>query len=242
MADDRRPDVHPSGEPAEPLGDPLLAEDVMLLLFDPSSGTIAGEGTLFYVLGGAVLAELALGEQIVVEDRGALRGDLVQVAPGSGPGDPLLRDAWEQIESQPGGAQGVLAAIGPPLRGPVLDRLVARGDIARERRTKLGLFTTTTLRLGGSGRREELVGRARAVLVDGTAPDPRLAATVALLSASGSLPSLHREIPWTSPVITRAKELEQGSWGAETAGAAVLRTATAVAVNAAVAASVLPRG
>lgn len=47
-----------------------LAEDLLLLLFQPNSGdrggtgTIAGENTLFYVLGGAVLADLALGEQV----------------------------------------------------------------------------------------------------------------------------------------------------------------------------------
>jgi len=37
----------------------LLVEDVLLLLFQPESGTIAGENILFYVLGGAVLADLA---------------------------------------------------------------------------------------------------------------------------------------------------------------------------------------
>jgi hypothetical protein len=30
---------------------PLLVEDVLLLLFQPDSGTIAGENILFYVLG-----------------------------------------------------------------------------------------------------------------------------------------------------------------------------------------------
>ena len=65
----------------------------------------------------------------------------------------------------------------------------------------------------------------------------------ALLSASGTLPQFHREIPWTSPVISRAKELEQGNWGADAAGAAVTRTVTAIVVNSAVVAiTALPRG
>ena len=55
----------------------------MLLLFSPSSGTIAGEGTLYYVLGGALLAELAQLELLEIEDAG-LRGDLVRTA-GDGP-------------------------------------------------------------------------------------------------------------------------------------------------------------
>ena len=34
--------------------EPLIVEDTLLLLFQPDSGTIAGENILFYVLGGAV--------------------------------------------------------------------------------------------------------------------------------------------------------------------------------------------
>lgn len=36
------------------------------------------------------------------------------------------------------------------------------------------------------------------------------------------------EIPWTSSVIHRAKELENGNWGAAAAGAAVTRATIAV--------------
>lgn len=123
--------------------------------------------------------------------------------------------------------QTVLAAVGPPLRRPVLDRLVERGGLDRSTRRALGLFTSTTLRGGTTGRRAELVGRVRAVLVDGVAPDPRTAALAALLSASGWLVTLHREIPWTGPVITRAKALEKGDRGA----AAAARTMAAVVTN-----------
>jgi hypothetical protein len=42
-----------------PHPDRLIAEDVLLVLFQPSSGTIVGENTLFYVLAGAVLTDLA---------------------------------------------------------------------------------------------------------------------------------------------------------------------------------------
>lgn len=45
-------------------GTPILAEDLLLLLFQPDSGTIAGETTLFSVLAGAVLADLALEERV----------------------------------------------------------------------------------------------------------------------------------------------------------------------------------
>ncbi|MEV4761872.1 GPP34 family phosphoprotein [Micromonospora chokoriensis] len=217
---------------------PTLVEDLLLLLFQPASGTIAGENTLFYVLGGAVLADLALGEHLTTTDRGR-----VSSVAGHPPSDSLLRPAWDYLAEKPRGVQTALAAIGPALREPVLQRLVARGDIDQEPRKVLGLFRTTALRDGRTERRSRLLADVRRVLVDGAEPQPRVAALAALLSASGTLPQFHREIPWTSPVISRAKELEQGDWGADAAGAAVTRTVTATVVNSAIVAiSVLPRG
>ena len=73
-------------------------------------------------------------------------------------------------------------------------------------------------------------------------PTARVAALAALLSASGTLPQFHREIPWTSSVITRAKELERGDWGADATAQAVTRTVTATVVNSVIVAiTVLPR-
>ncbi|MEV1155900.1 GPP34 family phosphoprotein [Micromonospora chokoriensis] len=217
---------------------PTLVEDLLLLLFQPASGTIAGENTLFYVLGGAVLADLALGEHLTTTDRGR-----VSSVAGHPPSDSLLRSAWDYLAEKPRGVQTALAAIGPALRGPVLERLIARGDIDQEPRKVLGLFRTTALRDGRTERRSRLLADVRRVLVDGAEPQARVAALAALLSASGTLPQFHREIPWTSPVISRAKELEQGDWGADAAGAAVTRTVTATVVNSAIVAiSVLPRG
>lgn len=212
----------------------MIAEDVLLLLFDPASGVIAGEETLYYVLAGAVLTELALDGRIGIDGR------RVRSLDAGPPADPLLRSAWDRVAEKPRDVQTVLAMIGPNLRGPVLDRLVERGDIRRERRKVLGLFRATVLRDGGSTRRAGLLARVRAVLVDGVPPEPRIAAIGALLSASGKLVSFHRDIPWTSPVIARAKELEQGDWGADAAGAAVTRTTTATIIGSLVASSALP--
>lgn len=49
---------------------PLLVEDVLLLLFQPDSGTISGESSRFYVLGGAVLGGLALTGRVQVRKDG----------------------------------------------------------------------------------------------------------------------------------------------------------------------------
>lgn len=226
-------------------GPATLAEDLLLLLFQPDAGlrgtgVIAGENTLFYVLAGAVLADLGLGEHVrTVPGRGGVRVEAVAERP---PSDDILRSAWGYLAEKPRGIQTVLAAIGPTLRGPLLDRLVERGDIRRSTRKTLGLFTTKVLKDGGTGRRAGLLRGVRDVLVEGVEPQPRVAALGALLSGSGTLPQFDREIPWTTPVITRAKDLERGNWGAGAAAEAVTRTVTATIVNnVVVAAAVLPR-
>ncbi|MCS5732843.1 GOLPH3/VPS74 family protein [Herbiconiux daphne] len=214
----------------------LIAEDVLLVLFQPSSGTIAGETTLFYVLGSAVLTDLAQQGRVQIQDAG-LRGTLISAA-GDRPGDELLRSAWDYVADKPRGVQTVLAASGPTLRGRLLGRLVARGDLDRQQKKVLGFIPSTELREGRTGHRAELIAAMRAVLVDGAAPSERIAAIISLVSASGGLPVLDREIPWSSNTATRAKALEQGDWAADAAAAAVTRTMTAVVANALVAALV----
>lgn len=219
---------------------PTLAEDLLLLLFQPNSGlrsgtgSIAGENTLYYVLAGAVLTDLALGGHARTET------GRVQAVADNPPVDEILRSAWDDVAPEPRYVQTVLAAIGPSLRGPLLDRLVARGDIRKSTRRMLGLFDSTVLTDGQTGRRPRLVADVRSVLVDGTEPTPRVAALAALLSASGTLPQFDRELPWSSALGTRAKKLEQGDWGAGAAAEAVQRTVAATVVNSVVTAMTAP--
>lgn len=215
----------------------LITEDLLLVLFQPASGTIAGENTLFYVLAGGVLTDLARQGGVEIRDAG-IRGTLISAA-GEPPEDELLRPMWDYVSQRPRGVQGVLAASGPTLRAPVLDRLVERGDLSRQKRRVLGLFPSTALVDGGSGRRDELVAAIRAVLVDGENPTDRIAALTALVSASGALPVLHREIPWSGDTATRAKSLEQGDWAADAAAAAVTRTMIAIVTNSLIASAVV---
>ncbi|WP_020013202.1 GOLPH3/VPS74 family protein [Promicromonospora sukumoe] len=218
--------------PATP-ATPLIAEDLLLLLFDPRSGTIAGENTLFYTLAGAVLTELAVGGHVEIDSKPGLTGNRVTANAGSPPADPLLRERWDLLVQKPRGAQTFLAEVGPYLREPLLDRLVERGHVGREKRKALGFIPTTALTDGGTPRRAELVAAVRPVLADGAVPAPRTAVLGALLSASGSLPVLDKDIPWSGAVYTRGKELEQGDWGASAAGEAVVRTTIAVTVSSA---------
>lgn len=222
-------------------GGPTLAEDLLLLLFQPGTGTIAGEGTLYYVLAGAVLADLGFGGHVRT-GTGRTGAMTVEAVAENPPADHLLRASWEYVTDKPRGVQTVLAAVGPTLRQPLLDRLVERGDIARVTHKTLGLFNTSVLEDGDSGRRDRLLADVRAVLVDSAEATPRVAALAALLYGSGTLPQFDRDIPWTSAVIARAEELKAGNWGADAAANAVARTVTTTIINSVIfAADALPR-
>lgn len=210
----------------------LIAEDLLLLMMDDKSGTIAGEGTLYYTLGGAVLVELGLAGHVSIdpEERG-LTGQKVRAVTGRRPQDPLLRSAHGTVAERVRGVQSLLAEIGTGLRETVLDRLVKRGTLRRESKKRLGFIPSTSLSIKDTRHKKALVEKVRAVLVDGTEPDARTAALVGLLSASGTLTSLHRSIPWSGEVYKRGKEFEQGSWGAEAVNTAVMRTMAAISAG-----------
>ncbi|GIG53904.1 GOLPH3/VPS74 family protein [Demequina activiva] len=103
-----------------------------------------------------------------------------------------------------------------------------------QRRRWLGIFPSTALVDGGSGRRDALMEPVRAAFIDGVEPQPRVAVLCALLSASGALPTLHRDIPWSGEVHQRGKGFEKGDWGAQGVSHAVAAAAAAVAASAVV--------
>ena len=213
--------------------DLLIVEDLLLLLLDDTTGTIAGEGTLYYTLGGAVLVELALrGAVAPDESRTLFNGIRIGAVKGELPSDPLLREAYEKVAKKPRGVQELLIEIGSSLRGEVLDRLVERGFIRREKKKVLGIFPTTRMPAQRPEYEAQLLERVRAVLEDGVEPDARTAALTALLSSSGTLPQLHPAITWSGAVYTRGKELEKGSWGADAVNTAIASTNAAIAASA----------
>ncbi len=168
----------------------LIVEDVMLLLLDDSSGAIAGAGTLHYVLGGAVLVDLALRGRVEIDEqekgwRSALNGPLVRALDGDPISDPVLREALETVDEKPQRVMPLLIGIGANLREPVIDRLVERGLIRRESGRFLRLFPTTRLPVA-DGRHESVMRRRVADLLEGgPVQDARTAAIAALVSASG---------------------------------------------------------
>lgn len=212
---------------------PLITEDLLLLLFDPTSGSIRGEGhTLFHVLAGSVLVDLAAQGHVDIDEKASLsRGREVHAIAGDPPADPVLRTVWDRLVDRSTDVHSLILEIGPTLREPLIDRLVERGEIDEESTRFLGLIPTTKLVDGGTPRRDELVATVRAVLVDDAQPDARSGALGALLSASGVLPMFDKEIPWSGAVYTRGMHLLGGDWGAAAAAEAVARTAAALAAT-----------
>lgn len=206
--------------------DLLLVEDLMLLLLDDESGVTKGEGSLHWTLGGAVLMELALQGRVEID-----RKQTVHAVPGPALGDGLLDDASARIEKRPRYVGSVLAEIGPPLRARVLDRLVERGLIRRERSKLLGFIPTTRMPAQDPAYEAALLERVRAVLEDGETPDARTAALVAILSASGTLPQFHPAIRWSNAVATRGLKYQNGDWGAAAVNIAVVAQTAAVNVS-----------
>jgi hypothetical protein len=116
---------------------PTLAEDLLLVLFDPRSGSIHSEGSpLFHVLAGAVLTELALSGAVDIDRKTTLRGRQVRVTSSAALTDELLLGTWQRVERKPTDAYSLVLEIGPALRAPTLDRLVARGALLRRRRPR----------------------------------------------------------------------------------------------------------
>ncbi|MCO8269155.1 GPP34 family phosphoprotein [Actinoplanes sp. TRM 88003] len=203
----------------------LIVEDLTLLLLDDETGTPAAAGTLYYTLGGAVLVELALLGRVETDGKKVF-------AVGDGPlPDPILQDAYDKVAEKPRGAQTLLITIGTKLWDPVIERLLERGLIRREKKKVFGLFPMTQLPAAEHEHEAAVRANIRAVLVDGAEPDPRTAALIALLSASDALPLLRPQLAWSSPVIKRAKALEQGNWGASAVNMAVVATAAAIAAS-----------
>jgi hypothetical protein len=207
----------------------------LLLLFQPSSGpdgtsVVAGAESLPYVLAGAVLTDLSIGEHVrtVPGWSGSTRVEAVAERP---PADDLLRSTWDHVAARPRGVQATLAVIGPTLRIPLVERLVARNDLRRSTRAAPGTPAVEVLTANGSGRQAGLLRGVRDVLAGGAQPESRLAALTALLSGSGTLPQFHPEIPWTAAARARARHLEQGNWGADAAAEAVARSFAATMVS-----------
>lgn len=165
-----------------------LAEEIVLLTLDDATGTVRGRQGLAasLALAGAVMMELSLHGRIDT-DRDAL------LLPSGAPtGDAVLDDALRALSMDPPGdsraALLLLARDDEARRAAVLDGLVARGLLRRDKGGFLRLFTTRYPSGDDGATVAEVRTRLRALVMGDDIPEPRDALLLSLARATGLLP------------------------------------------------------
>ena len=228
----------------------LIAEDLLLLLLDDDTGTVQGSVELTPLLGGALLAELALMDAVRIgEKKGIWVPAKVQIAmadaPDLPPRDPLLAEAFQLVHEKDRSAQDLVGRLGKGVRDKLTTRLVEAGILERKESRILGIFPRTTWPAADRSHEEALRRDLTAVLVEGTEPDPRLGTIVALLVAAGRA---HKTVPHPGvtdrDVKARAKAVAEGNWAAKAVKDAIdaVAAATMAAVTAAATAAAVGTG
>jgi Golgi phosphoprotein 3 GPP34 len=197
----------------------LIAEDLLLLLLDDAKGTVSTWGKTDAVLGGAVLAELAVAGLVTVDEHKSIwRTDTVHASEGPPAGlDPLLAEALATIAEKDRRASTLVTRIGKGLEGRLAAGLSERGVLERREGRLLGLFPRTTWPAADTTHEDDVRRRITACLVDGAQPDERTGALIALLAA---IDQAHGAV--TAGTTTkkkalerRAKEIADGQWAAK---------------------------
>ena len=215
----------------------LIAEDLVLLLLDDESGKLEHATYLDTGIGGALLVELALSENVsVVKDGGRWARAKIHVSSAPAPTDPLLVEALGLVAEKPRTAEDLVGRLGKKRRDLLLDRLRQRGILEEKEHLALGLIPRKRWPTVDSTH-EAAVRRALGdALVRGATPSQRTAALVSLLSALDLTHKVvDREGLPARDLKKRAKEIAEGDWSAKAVRDAV--AAAQAAVTAAVIAS-----
>jgi hypothetical protein len=223
----------------------LIAEDLLLLLLDDSKGTVSTWGKTDAVLGGALLAELAVMGLVTVDEQSSIfRTDKVHATDGAPTDlDPLLAGALAEIAEKDRKASTLVGRIGKGLEDQLAARLADRGILQRREGKLLGLFPRTTWPVADTSHEAEVRMRITACLVDDAQPDERTGALIALLAAIDQAHSAVTEGTSAKKrdLEKRAKQIAEGQWAAKAVKAAV-DAATAAMVGAVVASTAATAG
>ena len=199
----------------------LIAEDLLLLLLDPATGTTSRWVGTDVVLGGALLAELAaLGLVGVDGTSGIWRTQKVRVT-GAVPADlhPLLAEALAVVAGKRRSASTLVTKVGKGLCDRLAAALAERRILERRDGRRLGLLPRTTWPVTDTSRRDQLRRAIAVCLIDGGRPDERTAALIALLSAVNqaqrAVPAGQAQAATRRQLKKRAREVAEGQWAAK---------------------------
>jgi hypothetical protein len=221
----------------------LLAEDLLLLLTDDSTGKLAASGTEVDVaLGGALLVELTLMQRVDLagSDERVREGRLVVRDPDP-TGDPLLDEALTVVAQKEGKKpQSVVARLGRRTRARLYERLVAGGVLRAEDDRVLGIFPTHRWPSNDAAHESRVRAGLLTALREGSTTEERTGALISLLLA---LNAVHKTVDpglvglSKKELNANAKRIAEGDWAAkavrhaiEAMNAAVLAAASSAVV------------
>jgi len=216
----------------------LLAEDLLLLLTDDTSGRMAVPADQAdAALGGAALAELALlGKVSLSGEADAGRPGRLVVRDPSPPGDAVLDAALAVVLAHLGKKpSAVIRPVGKGLRQALHERLAAAGVLRAQQARILGIFPAHRWPAQDTSHEEQVRLQLAGALTGQAAPDPRTAALIGLLHALGCE---HKDTDLRQyglsrrPLRARAEEIAKDSW-ASAAVRQVIEETTAAATAAA---------
>lgn len=213
----------------------LIAEDLLLLLYDDESGKpIVASTQLEYALAGAVLLELTLLGRIDLAGDGedVKRGRLVVRDPAP-TGNAVLDERLRIVEDKEGRKpKDLIGKLSKRLRDSLLQELANRGVLRAEHGKVMGLIPVIRWPANDARQEHELRTALDSVLRIGTTPDHRTAALIALLHAVDSVPKVITDAPDKRALKRRAKEIAESEWAADAVRKAVqaVQAATTAAI------------
>jgi Golgi phosphoprotein 3 (GPP34) len=219
----------------------LLAEDLLLLVTDDTSGRLSVPGVQADAgLGGANLVELTLlGKVDVAGEQDPGKPGRIIVRDLSPPGDEVLDAALRTLVARQGSKpSAAIRPLGKNLRPVLYERLAGSGVLRAGRGRVLGIFPTRTWPAQDPGHEAEMRQLVTQALVQPSAPDERTAALIALLHA---LKCEHKVVdprPYQlsrRQLRARAAEIAQGNWASEAVRKAIDEMMAAVAAASAAA-------
>lgn len=213
----------------------LIAEDLLLLLTDDTSGRLAVPASQAdAALGGANLVELALLGKVDLSGAADMgRPGRITVRDPAPAGDAVLDAALEILTAHQGSKPAaVIRPLGKNLRQALYERLAASGMTRPEHSRLLGVVPIDRWPAIDSSHEDQVRQHLTSAVTGQTAPDPRTGALIALLHA---LKCEHKII---NPQLcglskgqlrARAGELAKGNWASDAVRKAIEEMTAALA-------------
>jgi Golgi phosphoprotein 3 (GPP34) len=211
--------------------DMLIAEDLLLLLYDDETGKpVTGSPGLDYALAGAVVIELTMQGKVDVTGPGDPgRPGRLKLVDDRPTDDPVLDERLAILTGKEGKKpKDVIGRLSKKLRDQLLYRLAQRGILEADRDRVLGLFPVTRWPAKDAHHEAEVRAALENVLKLGTRPDERTGALIALLSALNVVPKIVTDTVDKKALNRRAKEIAESDWAAEAVRKAVHEMQAAV--------------